>query len=1606
MPDGASTKFKSYDFVTLVMDGHNLRQKSLSSLKLNLNIPVRIVDANLFKMNQTLDLTRNTTYSSDLVSQQIEKCLARDNAAPTLVELMNISPQNVATASGLTDHDYPALSTPGLNAQNLTQIKTLSKVPLPPEIMEHFGHMQCHCMMGLFTDINRAWLTIDSDIYLWTYEEGGDVAYFDGLNDTIISVGLILPKPGVFHTFIKHLLVLTTAVDIVVLGVTFNGTPDDPLAEIQLVADPVFTIPTDGTTITCIIGSQLGRLFLGTKCGSLYEIAYQAESSWFGKRFKKINHSTSTLSFLLPSFLNAALVEEEGIAQISIDNSRHMLYALSDKGSIEMYDMSQDGKSFSRVYKLSQKSLVQQAMNTVKTLDSQNFRPIVSISAVELSESSQVYLVATTQTGIRFYLTGVGISNTQPGIRPYTLTLLHVRLPPGYSATLITRPRNVHMAHYRNKNLILVSNINDKDLLWCISSDLFPFSSVLMEAHTSVALDGPALAMAEVRHPLPFSKHKSMPDPPCVVSQHVVPPRKYVVLTTHGAHIFLKFRPVDLLRQLLVDSRGQDTDAVKNFFALQQCDQACATNLILACLDDPQNSEVSEYATRAFFLYGGEPKVVPAFQGTQTNLLSGASVFNPNVVSTPLASQQNYQYQTQSPNQSLSFAQSPLQQTSPISPLSQMQTLDPILPLQYSSKHNGLYIYLERILRPIWHLLCVDKTVTAAKKIFFVSTVTSTDCVLMLAHLNALRLFFYKNTQLSIGINNSTIGKPAYTIIDQTNTNMTNYTLQDAQMEEKHSLDAFKVFINHCCQVIGLWKILCEHQFHMLIDELHDSQKQILQNTTFKDLLLYGKDLCSLLITKLIGSYLGDNASVDSISIKLRDICPDLYKVEDAAYSKANEILKSAKTLQNIDEREELIRSALELCCTVAPNINLFEICQQFTVLKAYHAVIELCALCAKKIDPENVALHYYKKNEIGDREGYQFYSKRMDIYKNVLNMLDSFQVPQDNQTTSNQSANNSLPGVNKQNENNILTRNVIDNILQYSDELLHVAVYEWMIAKNMSGDIIKIKNTSLETFLIKASHESTDAITILDLLWKYYESNNNHASAAKVLNNLASQTGNTLTLQDRLAYLARSIMCMRSDKIGYAPYLGVFLRELEDKIDIAKVQEQILEAIKALQESHPNAEDAINALNSGLYEITQLYENFAEPFKLWECKLAIIDCAGYSDGKLVETIWRNILHDEVRKSNGTGDDKMTQILSKVRALSRVYKFLSNCFPLGFIVKELENISAKLRADVTLVPKFLISIEIPTETLISAYNELMVISATDRFWSSEAHEFHFFEVLIVVIRSFVEMHELYSNVEKRRLIALCQDTIASLLSNLYSKANTNDLINTLRDSGDESEHELFYYANDRIRLMKEVLKLIKPKKIKAIAPDFMKSLDIDEVNSILLEELLGISNKRLKHILNGENVDIVSTSSESEHEQPPIDVISLDDISDTDDEFGLGSVNTTDGNINKDTNNKTKSHKDKKKIKEIKEEKKHSSTEKVNNENDKLMNVLEILELQARARAIRSQLALETMNKKSETVERIETIEDDDDDTAVIVKVVRRKKDQMEKIRIKRLVTA
>lgn len=78
--------------------------------------------------------------------------------------------------------------------------------------------MKANCMMGIFQEIGRAWLTVDSDIYIWTFERSGDVRYFSASCENILAVGLVKPCANVFTSCIQYLLILSTISETIFIG--------------------------------------------------------------------------------------------------------------------------------------------------------------------------------------------------------------------------------------------------------------------------------------------------------------------------------------------------------------------------------------------------------------------------------------------------------------------------------------------------------------------------------------------------------------------------------------------------------------------------------------------------------------------------------------------------------------------------------------------------------------------------------------------------------------------------------------------------------------------------------------------------------------------------------------------------------------------------------------------------------------------------------------------------------------------------------------------------------------------------------------------------------------------------------------------------------------------------------------------------------------------------------------------------------------------------------------------------------------------------------------------------------------------------------------------
>jgi len=86
--------------------------------------------------------------------------------------------------------------------------------------------------------------------------------------------------------------------------------------------------------------------------------------------------------------------------------------------------------------------------------------------------------------------------------------------------------------------------------------------------------------------------------------------------------------------------------------------------------------------------------------------------------------------------------------------------------------------------------------------------------------------------------------------------------------------------------------------------------------------------------------------------------------------------------------------------------------------------------------------------------------------------------------------------------------KRLISRALRSEDTLCHVAIYEWMLRRRLEGELLSggACYPELEAFLARASRLQPDSLQIADLLWKFYERNQNHAAAAQILHQLATK--------------------------------------------------------------------------------------------------------------------------------------------------------------------------------------------------------------------------------------------------------------------------------------------------------------------------------------------------------------------------------------------------------------------------------------------------------------------------------------------------------------------
>ena len=498
-------------------------------------------------------------------------------------------------------------------------------------------------------------------------------------------------------------------------------------------------------------------------------------------------------------------------------------------------------------------------------------------------------------------------------------------------------------------------------MLWLMSnSSMPPAAGLLMEGQATVPVEGHAWALHEVGSKSDFydvmisSFGGKLPSAAAI--QHCCSAKRIVVLSAHGAIILEPGRPVDCLRSLLLDTGSPESEAVQSYWSLQGPEQATATALILATSQALVERQISDLATRAFILHGGEPRLV-------------------------YSGQQSVSQQMMSPGTMMSPVQPsfhPAIMSTPAQPFSPMSGYHPHLPsqapmseIQFSPRHNGLYLYLSRLLRPIWNFPLLSSSSPDLKSSLSLPQLSS-----VMSQLHDLRVWLEKNSSLCSG------GQ------EQVRTGDTG-----AVFREKQSLMLLRQLILDSLQMLGLWSVVVEHTLELVISRLSPDTLNTIRQTQFRDLVVSpgGRDIAVKIVHCLVETYLTDNANTDSISNRLRQLCPSLYRQEDAMSSKAHELLLAAAKLGPGSEKEKMIGEAVSIAVQIAGHLHLEVMVSHLTACQAYTRVVEVCLAAAAKRDPSQLGVHYYNSGENSeDTAGVAAFLARDDAYKHCTNLLQT----------------------------------------------------------------------------------------------------------------------------------------------------------------------------------------------------------------------------------------------------------------------------------------------------------------------------------------------------------------------------------------------------------------------------------------------------------------------------------------------------------------------------------------------------------------------------------------------------------------------------------------
>ncbi|KAG4305935.1 hypothetical protein PORY_000845 [Pneumocystis oryctolagi] len=913
-------------------------------------------------------------------SKAINMCITKDENYP---EIGDILTQGYSSDYNLPLHFF------------WKPFSRISVMNIPDAIFEQYNKTECYTQMGLFPEIQRAWITVDNRLYLWNYLNGEDFQSYEDLDRTIICIKLVKPRAGVFIDSIEFLLVISTLNDIFLLGVEYLASKSSENTKELVFYSTKMSVSVSGIDVLCIEGTSDGRIFFsGKQDDSIYEILYQADDGWFSKRCSKINHTGTIIDKFIPKGLWFDW-KNETIQQLVMDNSRNLLYALTSKSSIRAYHL-QNQQSLNHVISYSYRSILAHAqmVNASSSLLDPRTTTIISLAPVPLSESNQIYLIAITSTGCRLYLRASRSIWSVNG-PPSTMTCTHVRFPPADSDNkqedyktqssnisykvlnnniLLNSPSSfiltsVRIGHIFSPGYFLAfkpSSTSEGDQLFASAADtgrilygtLNNHRLSFVETAGWIPLEGYVQAVSLLTPPIYCPNE--------LKTQYNTASPQIAVLTNTGVHVIQRRNNFQILYSAIkygVSTLNGIEGEVQSFFEMVGQAEGCATCLGLICGRIDAASQPDEYYNVKHF--SNRNNVL-----TDSDIVEIARKYYIEFGGKPFTKQTQYKFGQETldlDNVQLSGCHDG------------QETLD-LDNVQLSGCHDGLVIYIARSIGELWKKPFIKLTINKKLSTKIYSSNFSASTLLRVRSEFITLLEFFDNNKSYI---------KGLVAPDQLSGSMSRSEEISFQAEHR-ALHALVLLIRRIIEGLSFVYVLIDDtpsKLHDIISSLSKQSQDNCLKLTFEDLFSKesGKDLAKDLVTAIVNKQLADGGSVDAVSESLRKRCGGFCSADDVIMYKAIEQLRRAKEKSEFsEEKKRSLQECLRLFMKIAPNLtleNLNETVTEFKDLSFHTGAIELCLTVAKAFDPDDLSLSYIIDGLPQNDFRYHYYNRRMKYY-------------------------------------------------------------------------------------------------------------------------------------------------------------------------------------------------------------------------------------------------------------------------------------------------------------------------------------------------------------------------------------------------------------------------------------------------------------------------------------------------------------------------------------------------------------------------------------------------------------------------------------------------